>query len=207
MVAAVERYVLPRVLGKTQGNISQSAKMLGITRGSLRTRSAPWDCRSTGRSRSTMAAQTPTKPRKPLDRSALSLSMHQLSIRAACVAKTLCIPKTTCTTAHTLFEPRLGNFPLQPSRLVYERRGHPRDFAVDLQRAVVTIVDSDPCPHVSIVCKACTAAKALKFAASPFKLCRRRRALFPIFLIDSFVHPDQQRKCIFKEELDQIGEQ
>jgi DNA-binding NtrC family response regulator len=36
VVAAVERYVLPRVLGKTQGNISQSAKRLGITRGSLR---------------------------------------------------------------------------------------------------------------------------------------------------------------------------
>jgi two-component system nitrogen regulation response regulator GlnG len=36
VVAAVERYVLPRVLGKTQGNISQSSKRLGITRGSLR---------------------------------------------------------------------------------------------------------------------------------------------------------------------------
>ena len=36
VVAAVERFVLPRVLGKTQGNISQSAKRLGITRGSLR---------------------------------------------------------------------------------------------------------------------------------------------------------------------------
>ena len=37
-VAALERYILPRVLGKTQGNISQSAKLLGITRGSLRTK-------------------------------------------------------------------------------------------------------------------------------------------------------------------------
>ncbi|MBI2826311.1 MAG: sigma-54-dependent Fis family transcriptional regulator [Planctomycetia bacterium] len=35
-VAALERYVLRRVLSRTQGNISQSAKMLGITRGSLR---------------------------------------------------------------------------------------------------------------------------------------------------------------------------
>jgi two-component system nitrogen regulation response regulator GlnG len=35
-VATLERYVLPRVLGKTHGNISQSAKILGITRGSLR---------------------------------------------------------------------------------------------------------------------------------------------------------------------------
>ncbi|HEY4310034.1 MAG TPA: sigma-54 dependent transcriptional regulator [Pirellulales bacterium] len=36
VIAAVERYVLLRVLDKTQGNISQSAKKLGITRGSLR---------------------------------------------------------------------------------------------------------------------------------------------------------------------------
>ena len=35
-VAALERYVLPLVLHKTQGNISHSAKILGITRGSLR---------------------------------------------------------------------------------------------------------------------------------------------------------------------------
>jgi DNA-binding NtrC family response regulator len=37
-VAALERCVLPRVLARTNGNISQSAKMLGITRGSLRTK-------------------------------------------------------------------------------------------------------------------------------------------------------------------------
>ncbi len=36
IIAAVERYVLLRVLDRTQGNISQSAKKLGITRGSLR---------------------------------------------------------------------------------------------------------------------------------------------------------------------------
>lgn len=35
-VAALERYVLARILRKTQGNISHSAKTLGITRGSLR---------------------------------------------------------------------------------------------------------------------------------------------------------------------------
>ncbi len=35
-VSALERYVLPRVLAQTQGNISHSAKLLGITRGSLR---------------------------------------------------------------------------------------------------------------------------------------------------------------------------
>jgi DNA-binding NtrC family response regulator len=35
-VAALERYVLTHVLRKTQGNISHSAKTLGITRGSLR---------------------------------------------------------------------------------------------------------------------------------------------------------------------------
>jgi len=35
-ISALERYVLPRVLADTQGNISQSAKRLGITRGSLR---------------------------------------------------------------------------------------------------------------------------------------------------------------------------
>ena len=35
-LTALERYVLPRVLSKTQGNISHSAKLLGITRGSLR---------------------------------------------------------------------------------------------------------------------------------------------------------------------------
>jgi DNA-binding NtrC family response regulator len=36
VIAAVERYVLLRVLDRTQGNISRSAKKLGITRGSLR---------------------------------------------------------------------------------------------------------------------------------------------------------------------------
>ncbi len=36
VIAAVERHVLLRVLDRTQGNISQSAKKLGITRGSLR---------------------------------------------------------------------------------------------------------------------------------------------------------------------------
>ncbi len=35
-ISALERYVLPRVLANTQGNISKSAKQLGITRGSLR---------------------------------------------------------------------------------------------------------------------------------------------------------------------------
>jgi two-component system nitrogen regulation response regulator GlnG len=35
-VAALERYVLTHILRKTQGNISHSAKTLGITRGSLR---------------------------------------------------------------------------------------------------------------------------------------------------------------------------
>ena len=36
VIAAVERHVLLRVLDRTQGNISQSAKKLGITCGSLR---------------------------------------------------------------------------------------------------------------------------------------------------------------------------
>src|SRR5262249_36931365 len=35
-VAATERYVLTRVLEHTQGNISHAAKILGITRGSVR---------------------------------------------------------------------------------------------------------------------------------------------------------------------------
>ncbi len=36
VIAALERFVLPKVLEQTRGNISQSAKRLGITRGSLR---------------------------------------------------------------------------------------------------------------------------------------------------------------------------
>ena len=42
----MEKYLLTQVLRGTQGNQSKAAMILGITRGGLRNRSAPWGSRS-----------------------------------------------------------------------------------------------------------------------------------------------------------------
>ena len=58
----MEREVLVRVLRHTDGNQLQAARILGITRGSLRNKIRAWASASPGRSGPTTTRVTPDRP-------------------------------------------------------------------------------------------------------------------------------------------------
>ena len=80
-LAFMERYLVTRVLSKYQGNQSKSAKVLGITRGSLRSKILR------SRSRSIVSCKSKASRARSIDRALISVVSGRTPICATAVRR------------------------------------------------------------------------------------------------------------------------